>query len=215
MAQYAPAPAYYQPPQGGYPPPQGGYAPAEQGAKLMGLELSAALGFALPSGDVFEGSALSDGVGVHFPLILGVGYRMSPLLSLGGVIQYAPGTVKDCDDCTSSDIRIGAEARFHFNAERSFAPILAVGLGYEWLTLNEDATSTNLMLEGVALNLEVGGDIRLAPQIVLTPFLGLHAGQFSSMSLEQGGSSTSADIPDGEQAVHQWLLLGCRGAFTL
>jgi opacity protein-like surface antigen len=169
-----------------------------------------------------NGEALSDFVGTQVPLVLGVGYRLNPLLSLGGIFQYSAGSVSSnvCPsgvDCSSSDVRLGVEARLHFLTDQAFAPWVSAGMGYEWLniSMSNQGQSASMTVEGVELlNLEVGGDIRMSPSFVLAPFVGVRLGRYASMSgTDTSGTSQSGDITS--QTIHAWFSLGVRGAFTL
>jgi hypothetical protein len=235
-AGYAPAPGYAPPPgyaPYGYPP---GYPPAGPGVaqanplapRLEGFVLSFALGYAPGWGDAIkdnygDGQALTDVVSSHVPLILGVGYRFSPLVSAGGIFQYGIGQMASdaCgsgNSCSARDSRVGVEVRLHFAVEQSFSPWISGGFGYEWLTLQESygSDSLSLSIKGwELLNLEAGGDFRVNPTFTLGPFLGLRVARFSSESVEAYGQSDSADIPSDNQAIHGWVVLGVRGAFTL
>jgi hypothetical protein len=173
-------------------------------------------------GDADSGEALSSFVGTHVPLVIGVGYRLNPLLSLGGILQYAAGSMNSTQcpsgvDCSASDVRFGVEARLHFLTDQSFAPWVSGGIGYELLTMSWSANgqSASMSVGGMELfNLEVGGDIRISPSFVLAPFVGVRLGRYSSMTTTDiNGTTTNADIPS--QTIHEWFALGVRGAFTL
>ena len=195
--------------------------PAPAAANLQGLTLGIGFGYGIPFGDILKSSSsgsgvsMSDGISGQIPFALSVGYRVGPLFSFGAVFQYAPLTTKNCDSgssCSASDTRIGLEARVHLLAEEPFSPWFSLGGGYEWFSLSESgAQSGSGTLTGLDLDLQVGGDYRLAPFLTLGPYVGLRLGNYDSGS--SGGSS--ADIPDANQATHGWLTFGARGAFTL
>lgn len=229
---YAPpgyAPPGYAPP--GYAPP--GYAQAPLAAppapRLQGFVLSLALGYAPAWGDADKdtagnGEAMTDVVSSHIPLIVGAGYRFTPLVSAGAIFQYGfaqlgSGVCPSGVSCSASDIRLGAEVRLHFMAEQSFSPWISGGLGYEWfgIDMSQGSQSAHVTFKGIEfLNLEAGGDFRAGPAFTLGPFIGFRVQRFDSMSgTTASGQDMSQDIPSENQAIHGWIAFGIRGALTL
>jgi hypothetical protein len=230
IPRVAAAQQYYPPPPGYYPPPPGYVAPpAATDAVVQGLVLSADVGYAVPVGDLDKlpdgtTEAMSDFSSGHLPLVLGVGYRLGPMFSFGGIFQYGFAQLKSgvCPSgvsCSGRDIRIGVEVRVHFMAEQGFSPWVSGGFGYEWFTvdMSQGSLSAHATFKGFEfLNLEAGGDIRVSPGFTLGPFLGLRLQQFDSVSgTSSAGRDISQDIPSAQQAVHGWMAFGVRGAFTL
>lgn len=230
-----PPPAGYPPP-GNYPPP--GYYPAypptavqpatPPSARLEGFMLSVALGYASAWGDADKdsngsGEAMTDVVTSHVPFILGVGFRPAPMFSFGGVFQYGVAQLKnDCSagvSCSAADIRVGVEGRLHLIPDQLFSPWISLGVGYEWFTLDSSSgsRSTSATFSGWEfMNLEAGGDFRVATVFTVGPFLGVRVQQFDHMKTSGlGSSATDQDIPSSYTAVHGWVAFGVRGAFTL
>ena len=193
-AQYnnAPPPGYNAPPPSGNSPGPGpgtppGYYPTRQAyaspppsAKLEGLVLSVELGYGPGFGDLMkdtDGTAMtmSDGVSGYIPLVLGVGYRVNPLFSFGGVFQYGFLSLKSdtaCGpgiSCSGSDTRIGLEARLHFMTDQSFSPWISGGFGYEWFSISgsQGGLSQSFTLTGLDFDFDVGGDFRVTPGFTL------------------------------------------------
>jgi hypothetical protein len=192
--------------------------------------LSADVGYAIVFGDADKlsdgtGEAMSDVVSSgHIPLVLGVGYRVGPMFSFGGIFQYgfaqlASSVCPSGVSCSASDIRIGIEARVHFLADQPFSPWVSGGFGYEWfnIDMSNGSASANATFQGFELlNLEAGGDFRVSPSFTLGPFIGLRLQQWDSMSgKNSSGTNVSQDIPSGNQAIHGWVAFGVRGVFTL
>jgi hypothetical protein len=87
-----------------------------------------------------------------------------------------------------------------------------VGAGYEWLFLS--ASSGGVDISGTATgfefgNLQLGGDIPVAPNFAIGPFVGLSFGEYGNISLSGGGSSMDMSITS--KSFHEWLEFGVRG----
>lgn len=232
-----PPPGYYAPPPAGYNPNPGAapgdYYPSQQAsttpvslAKLEGLVLSLELGYGPGLGDVIKDSSgnnltMSDGISGAIPLVLGVGYRVSPLFSFGGLFQYGFLSVKGCPSgasCSGSDMRIGIEGRLHFMADQAFSPWISGGFAYEWfdISMSEAGQSMSATYKGPELDFDAGGDFRVNPGFTIGPFVGLRVGTYDSVSAtDSTGLSGSADVPSDQQTTHGWFMFGFRGAFTL
>ena len=223
-----PAPAAYPQPAPRYQAEMPASAPASA-AVLQGFVLSLELGYAPAIGDADKtttgtGEAMTDVVSSHVPLVLGVGYRINPLVSVGGIFQYGFAQLDSsaCPSgvsCSASDLRLGAEVRLHFLSEQPFSPWVSAGFGYEWFNvdMSQGSLSANLTYKGFEfLNLEAGGDFRVSPSFTLGPFIGLRVQQFDSMSgTNSSGTNISQEIPSDQKAVHGWVAFGLRGMFTL
>jgi opacity protein-like surface antigen len=192
-------------------------------ANLQGLELSLGLGYGTPFGDIYKSGsdsvALSDVISGQIPLGVGLGYRVNPLFSFGLAFEYVPLITKNCDagsSCSAHDIHLGIEGRLHFATDQSFSPWISGGLGYEWISLSESGSQTgDMSASGLEFNFQVGGDYRVNSAFTLGPFIGLHVGNYDSLSASAQGQSGSADIPSANQTTHGWMTFGLRGAFTL
>jgi outer membrane protein W len=192
---------------------------ADEGPR--GFELGARIGYALPMGSAQEDAKMSDAISGQLPLVLDAGYRITPNIYVGayGQIGYVMQSDKACPDgvsCSATDIKLGANVHYHFLPAATFDPWVGVGAGYEWLHSSAskgemDVSSTGHGFE--LLNLQVGGDYRLAKQVAIGPFVGFSLGQYSKASITTNGKEASGDIE--KTAMHEWLTLGVKGTFNL
>jgi outer membrane protein W len=204
---------------------------APQAASYSGGELGLRLGYALPFGESSQGSNLDNGVSAQIPLILDAGYRFNPNMFAGVFLGYGFGQIKDqnngCNNananCSASVIRLGLDVLYRFVPEQRFAPFVGVGAGYEWFRL-QGATGILGGLSGSStvsgfefLNVQAGGDYRLSGNSVIGPFASFSLGRFDNFStkLTTGGTTTTTSGDINNTAMHEWLLIGVRGAFSL
>jgi hypothetical protein len=173
-----------------------------------GWELGFRTGVIFPGGDLVPGTQLSVGVGVQFPLVIDVGYRINELVFVGVVGQIALGTLGSAscgasDSCLEWNGRVGAEVQLHpLGRAGRLDPWLGVGFGYEWQNYHE--SSETLTVSGFDfLNLDVGLDFPVG-KVHLGPFFGFTLGQFSHAS--DSGKSNSID----DKALHYWFCLGLK-----
>jgi hypothetical protein len=207
-----------------------GLLAARAQAEDTGFEAGLRVGYGIPLGSVAENGDLSDAVGGQVPLILDVGYRVIPNLFLGLYAQYGFAWVGDtfdeaCDlpgaSCSAHDIRLGIEAHYHFKPREKLDPWIGLGVGYEWLNIGAEANDLELSMtmHGFEfLNLQAGLDIRAADNFYVGPFLAFTMGQFSATSVECDdafcGAGFAADGDIENKALHEWLLIGVRGAYA-
>jgi opacity protein-like surface antigen len=205
--------------------------PAPQANKNSGGELGLRLGYGLPFGELSDGNDLDGGVSGQIPVIIDLGYRFNPRVFAGLFLGYGFAQVNDnnngCDvntvSCSASVIRLGVNALYRFMPEQRFAPYLGAGLGYEWFRfrvstsalggINSDATLRGLEL----LNLQGGADYRLSGNTTIGPFASFSVGRYdkSSGQLAAGSGTVSGNGDVEDPSLHQWLILGVRGAFEL
>jgi hypothetical protein len=200
-------------------------------AQDTGFEAGLRVGYGVPLGNVDKNIKLSDEIGGEIPLIIDVGYRVIPNLFVGLYGQYAFGwvsgnTSKACDmssqfSCSAHDIRLGVEGHFHFMPREKLDPWVGLGIGYEWLGISvsgggADVSSTITGFE--FFNLQAGLDIALAEHFYLGPFVTLSFAQFSGgtvvckSTICGSGFEANGDIRG--KALHEWLLIGVRGAYA-
>jgi len=210
----------------------GSAARAQQpAASGRAVELGARVGFGLPFGNEgrIGGAAvdakLSDDVSGMIPLWLDAGYRIDPHLYVGLFFQYAfalintdmnPECNQSGNSCSASDIRLGVNLHYHFAPGRSFNPWVGLGAGYEWLLLSvtSPAISADVTVSGFEFaNLQLGGDFTASPTFRVGPFVSFSMGQYRSFSVSSGGQSMPTDIT--RQQLHEWLVIGARGAFDI
>jgi Autotransporter beta-domain len=184
---------------------------------------SVGVGAGVPRGSAMKdtgGTALSmrDVVSADFPLSLGLGVRLGPVVYIGLAFEHAFLTTNNCDQgssCSASDTRIGIEGRFHLMPGPPFSPWVALGCGYEFFSLSESgALAGDTSLHGWDFDVQLGGDIQISRAFSLAPFVGIRFGTFSTATVDTG-TTKSGDIPDSQQATHEWLTFGLRGTFSL
>lgn len=200
---------------------------SNRGAIEVGLRLG--VGFPLGHEGMVAGGTsndkLSDDIKAIIPIALDAGYRFNPNVYAGLLLQYGFGIVNanssnSCGDpgvsCSGSDLRLGVDLHFHFAPGQSFDPWLGVGAGYEWLFLDVTAggSEANLTATGFEFgNVQLGGDIPIAPNFAIGPFVSLSFGQYGNVSVSGGG--TSMDMPITGKSFHEWLELGVRGVYDI
>lgn len=177
------------------------------------VSLGLRLGFAPAGGDVIKDVKLSDGVKSQIPIQLDALYRLNQNIGVGGYFSYGFGQVASnaCApgaSCSASIMRLGLQGTYTLDPMGQLSPWAGVGFGYEWGRLKDDTGSATLR-GWELLNLQLGADYAVAPQLAVGPYVGLSIGQYSSV--DSGGASAS--IPD--KATHEWFQVGVRGKFDL
>jgi hypothetical protein len=204
----------------------------EAAPRNSGIFVAASAGWGIPAGKVGDldnsgGSpALSNRMSGLVPFALELGYRMIPQLSVSATFQYALGVLNRCSDCSSHHLSAGANVMWHSTPFQAYTGWVALGAGYERLSISADAAAMNgfpnlafeTTLSGIQfLNLRVGGDIAASPRVSMGAFAGASLGLYSSMSatLTVGDrtESMSRDIEDPD--LHAWFTLGLRCRFDL
>lgn len=187
-----------------------------------GLELGARLGYGIPMGDAVKDSKLSDAYSGQIPIQIDVGYRINPNIYAGAYFMYGIGLMNSdkCKDCSGSDMRFGVQAQYHIMPAETFDPWIGLGVGYEIASSKSSVTVLGQTFDGKFstkgmefVNISVGGDYKLSPNLAIGPFATFAIGQYSSTSSDLNGKTSDDDITD--KALHQWLLLGVRGSFRL
>ena len=224
FAQDPPAPPPAEP--AATPPPVAQQTAAATGSvfEQPGFDFGVRLGYALPMGNTSGSEKLSDGVSGAIPVVLEAGYRLTPNFTIGALFQYGLAQIKDGDttgcgsgiDCSGSVIRLGVEGIYNLNLGTALTPWVGIGAGYEWFSITASAggQSASVSAKGFEFaTLHAGGDVRVAPNFALGPFLSFSLAQYASASLEGGGMSMSMDID--QKSMHEWLQIGVRGRFGI
>lgn len=190
-----------------------------------GVDLALRIGYAVPFGDFSgNGSSLSSTFSGAVPFLVEAGYRFDRRFTVGPYFQYALAQVKDgagaiCGngaDCTGSVIRLGLEALYHLDVGSAFIPWFGLGVGYEWMNIDASAGSVSASVSANGwefLTLQLGGDIYVAPQFAIGPFVSFSIARYGRMSANAGDLHGSGDVSD--PAVHEWLQFGARVSFSL
>jgi outer membrane protein W len=196
------------------------------------LQLGLRTGYAVPLGktgrtanDLVD-EDLSASIKGQIPIGLDVGYLATPNFYIGLTLQYGFGRIGSsgtglCDQpgvsCSTSDTSLGVGAQYHLSPTASFDPWIGLGLAYEWLDLSVDfaggsSSGTASGLEYVILQL--GGDVSVAQNLAVGPFVSFSAGQYFSVSQHAaGGTPFSQDFTN--KSFHEWLLFGVRGIYNV
>ncbi len=200
----------------GGPTPAVAAEPTEKSV-VVGLRL----GYMLPGGQVIQDTDLAQGYAGGIPILLGVGYRLVPALTVGVYAQYGilflssdlcPGGAS----CSGRDIRIGLEAKLHLRPREKTDPWLGLGFGYEWASfaVARGDTNDNSTYSGFEIvNLMAGLDFHTSKDVRLGPFFGMTLGQFSSVTTTTGGRLANGSVEN--PALHQWFLMGVHGELDL
>lgn len=197
------------------------------------VTLGARLGFAPAMGNVAKdantGQAIkmSDGVKSQVPIQIEAAFRASKEIAVGAYFSYGIGQLggafkDECtafgQSCSASDVRLGIQAFYTFTqVNPQFVPWAGIGFGYEWGTSTATGgglPDQTLTFKGFELlNLQLGGDVVVSPQLSVGPYLMLSIAQYSTAEVESGGVSVSGSID--KKAIHEWLGFGVRGKFDL
>lgn len=202
-------------------------APAASGASQGGFQFGLRLGYGIPLGKASgaDNADLSNVVSGQIPIWLDVGYRITPAIYVGLYGQYGIAFVNkdqnteckaDGVSCSASDIRFGVNAHYHFSPGQSVDPWAGIGIGYEILGFSgsgggQDVSSSTKGLE--FLNLQGGADFLATSGLSVGPFASFSLGQYSSTSVTAPGIDQSGSIDN--TAMHEWLVIGVRGAYNL
>ncbi|HEX8795809.1 MAG TPA: hypothetical protein VF765_32890 [Polyangiaceae bacterium] len=192
-------------------------SPAAGDAPARRVELGASLGYGLPLGDAERGSRVSDTTFGDLLLAVDAGYRLTRRVGIavhahyGIAIPTLCATASDCEASLGSDVGLELVARFYPPRMGPFAPLVDVGMGYEWLT-------TRLVDSGAESSRSYSGPVFVAARLVapvalgerwsLGPVLDGSYGTFTSFGLRTTAQSFSGDVP--WRSPHAWLSFGIR-----
>lgn len=201
-----------------------GPARADGGAVELGLRS----GYSIPFGDIAGGNpshALSDGVSGMVPIWIDAGYKLNPNMYIGANFQYGIAFVNtdkfgECKmsgiSCSANDVMFGVDFHYHLMPDQTIDPWAGIGIGYEILSVNESIMGQSFGGNDNGfqfVNLQLGADYKAMPNLGIGPFLMFSLGQFSSCSAS--GPNVSGDCKIDNQAMHEWLTIGLRGAYDI
>lgn len=185
------------------------------------LYLGAGIGYSKPAGDLAQGAALADSVGGQVPVTVEAGFKLTPNLAVGAWFRLTPGWAGGdlatlCDvsgvDCGASGFAYGAAASWNFMPKSGLQPWAGVTIGYEQLELDLGGGDRMKLRGWEFLGVQLGADLGLGEHLAIGPYVGAGFGRYDEATLDVGGASVTADIPD--KATHQWYTLGVRTRFT-
>jgi opacity protein-like surface antigen len=197
-------------------------APAASRAEEQGLNLrlGVGLGYSIPFGDARKGEKLADVAAGEVPLELEVSYRFTHAISAGVYGGYGYGLVSSStvngvrasDEIDSiSTWRLGVQGEYEFGKIGPALPYAGLRVGYVTESVSQKNGGGTATASGWEyLTVLAGADFEVSKGLAVGPFASFALGQYTTQK-PAGGSSAS--IPSDEQAMHQWLTIGVRGAF--
>jgi len=204
----------------------GAAARAQSPQRSVGLDLGLRVGYAIPFGDIdgTAGNSLSSQVSGAIPFILEAGYRFTPVLTAGLLLEYALGQVNEAGtgcgtgnvSCSASMTQLAIEGLFYIPFNAPFVPWVGLATGYEWASLDASGNlaSISFAVRGAEfITVQGGADFLVAPRFALGPFLSYSIGRYATTSTELNDTTTTRDFAN--PATHEWLQLGVRGTFGL
>ena len=213
---------------------------AAQGETKFELGLRTGYGIALGKATGEADDNMSTVIAGQIPLWIDLGARIRERVFVGAYFSYGFGILggefaDDCDaastaaeaqgassSCSISDMRLGAQALYHFGPTNEGHAWLGGGIGYEWLSVGQSIeaggqeASLDLTVHGFELlNVQVGGDFPVAKNFAVGPFVGFTLSQYGSASIGCSGNACEGDTSDSEfiddKSLHHWLFIGVRG----
>jgi len=189
-----------------------------------GFSFGARVGYGIPLGSATgaPGDDLDKVYSGALPLVLDVGYRVTPNVYFGLYGQYGFGIVASnpgCSNgvtCTGTSTRFGLNVHYHFQPKETADPWIGGGIGYEWASvdLSGPGGQGSISMSGWELfNLQMGIDFRASPLVRIGPFVALSAAEYTDASATINSQNRSGSVSN--QALHEWLTLGIRTQFDL
>lgn len=201
---------------------------ADGAGPTSGLEVGARVGYGIPMGNATgaasggQSTALGDVFSSMIPIQIDALYMINPNIRVGAYFQYGLLSVSDkfekgvCStsgvSCSFHDLRFGIQAHYHLMPEQTIDPWVGLGIGMESASgsLSAGGQSQDASLSGLEfVNLQVGADYKVMPNLGVGPFAQFSLGQYSSQTI----GNQSGDIQN--KAMHEWLVLGVRGAYDI
>ncbi len=216
-----------------------------------GFELGLGTGFALPFGDADSGASLFDTggrppnsglqirdgamsgiVAYRVPLLLDVGYRLSPAWYVGARAEAGTGGFgTECPtqaNCNWTDARIGALVKFHLDPSATSDPWLGLNVGWEWLRssasfvlppevtglTSSQSVSAKQTISGPLIELLAGLGFDFGQHIHAGPFVAAGAGRYLRSSFDCPSAALGCPAPSWIEngAFHAWLSVGVSGS---
>jgi len=208
---------------------------ARADATPTGIEVGLRAGYAIPLGDAAgapaggQAASLSNIYSGMIPIQIDAGYRFTPNMMVGAFFQYgfamiatgsgsaAQGCSQSGVSCSGNDMAFGAQFHYHLMPDQTIDPWAGIGIGYEISSFSASAggQSAGESFSGFQfVNLQIGGDYKVMPNLGVGPFVMFSLGEYSNCSFSGGLSSAgSCSIPN--TAMHEWLSFGIRGAYDI
>jgi hypothetical protein len=205
---------------------------ARAGEAGTGVELGLRLGYAIPLGLTTKTDGrnfkLSDSIFGAVPIILDLGYRVTPHVGLGVYGQYAFGILGDknntsCNmgnaDCSMASVRAGLQASYILPLD-SLEVWLGLTFGLERINSSSKGTFNGTSVDASSLvvtlpefGVQGGANFKPTPGFSFGPFVSFSMGRYSWGRLTINDQSRHAHVPEENRAFHEWLVLGVRGSY--
>ncbi|MBX3182933.1 MAG: hypothetical protein KIT72_17930 [Polyangiaceae bacterium] len=201
-------------------------APKRPPKAREGFQMDIRTGARFPAGSA--SGAPGDSLGARYawqvPLTVGLGFKLSPHLYLGGYIGGARGSLgsdqrtrRACrhgGGCRATAAELGAQLSYSFSPAARWNPWISYGLGWEQViqSLSTDASDFRGYVEetttqGFTLaKLGVGIDHRA--RVGIGPFAEAAVGQYYANKTLLGDGTLTKEID--KTALHVWITLGAR-----
>jgi len=203
--------------------------PVPTATKSFRWEVGGRGGYALAYGNLVPSEAMSDYFSGAIPLVFDGWLRFKGFkvgLYAGFAVGLEGQALEDCDDCSLSNFRIGAQVAHHFDDGGTIDPWVGAGLGYEASSITERITyygvdydvdySYGAFPEAIAMaGLDFGGG-----PFVIGPFASISYAAYSSASatVRCADVACSADAVGAEEEIedssgHTWIMFGLRASY--
>lgn len=203
--------------------------PAGAARARSDIALSLRAGGGVPYGRTASAAALSDELRFALPITAELTFGVSPRLSVGPFLQYAPGAISSsaplgsaaCADtgsrCEDARIlRVGAQLFWLFDGSGRVTTWGAVGTAYEALSYSarDPSGSGTVTYHGWEwLNVQLGADVVRLGRSRLGPYASASIGRFERVRVKSEGGSLDGEI--ASETLHGWLQLGIRATLDL
>jgi hypothetical protein len=183
-------------------------------APARALELSWSTGYSQAFGNFSkDGRSLDDVAGPGTTLALGVGYRMTPNLMIGG---YAEGGLYRPDEGSLGDSRmwsaaLGAQANWHFMPFSRWDPWVGLGAGWRGYWVDEDGGGDSSLQGLDVARVQVGAAYRVSQHLTLSPTIGVSITEF--VAERSANESSFHDLDDPRPTT--FLMIGTTGRFDI
>lgn len=211
--------------------------PARADATPTGIEVGLRSGYAIPLGNLAGAPSgatapnLGDTISGMVPIWLDAGYRLNPNMMIGAFFQYGiafantgnKSFLAQCANsavsCSANDLMFGAQFHYHLMPDQTIDPWAGIGIGYEILNMSGSQGGQSLgsaAFNGFQfVNLQIGGDYKVMPNLGVGPFVMFSLGEYSGCSLNGPNGQSAGTCTIQNTAMHEWLTFGIRGAYDI
>jgi hypothetical protein len=180
------------------------------------IEVSAALGAALPVGELEAGSSLRDVSFGTASLAVALSYLRdrwgaTVWASYAASVPTLCGSSSECVASLGHDVTLGLSSRYDAPRVWKLWPTISAGLGYEWFTskLSDGGATSSRSFHGIVIPvLEAYGGFNVGRRWRVGPFLCLSAGRFNGGTV-RGPAGDEAPLVS-EPRWHGWVEIGFR-----